>query len=386
MRDEQFAACLRTGAAWVADSVSPPSAVAIRGRGDRRRRMHAVVSAVLAFLIGAGGGSCAYVGFDRPAAGVSAAYGQAQAAPAGQGVTSSGRPQLVVVTTGGAVELLNPVTGMATATLVPDQDAIGDEVAVSPDGTTVYFAVRRGCSDFIESVPVAGGTPSMITTGVLPTVSPDGTELAFVREPESGGPDPVPYLCQAAGTMGYTVVIRNLITGAEKSYPSAPGDPAAPVSHLSWAPDGTSLLVSANPPQAITAPSAAAGVLTRLDPARSLHYLVVPTSAAGNPASVGDGAAGPPGYYREGVYLPDGDMFVDRVSDGSSLLLEIAPSGRVVRQVALGFRGQDHTSLDATSGWLLYLSGHDLFVSADGNADGNKARALTSGLIAAAWL
>jgi len=52
--------------------------------------------------------------------------------------------------------------------------------------------------------------------------------------------------------------------------------------------------------------------------------------------------------------------------------------------VAIGLTSQDHTSLAADRGgqWLLYLSGHDLFLS----DEGGKAFALTTGLIAAVWL
>ena len=96
-------------------------------------------------------------------------------------------------------------------------------------------------------------------------------------------------------------------------------------------------------------------------------------------------------YYRErSVSCPDGDLFVNRVccTDGasrvtSSLLLEIDPSGRFVRQVAIGWRDRDHTSLgaDPSGHWLLYLSGPDLFLSLDGAAPFK----LTTGLTAAAW-
>lgn len=96
-------------------------------------------------------------------------------------------------------------------------------------------------------------------------------------------------------------------------------------------------------------------------------------------------------YYREGVFLPDGQLFVNQVCcsgepvrDTSSLLWEIDSAGRLYRQVAIGLTNRDHSSLDADPAgyWLLYLSGQDLFVSQDGTAP----FILTSGLIAAAWL
>jgi len=84
-------------------------------------------------------------------------------------------------------------------------------------------------------------------------------------------------------------------------------------------------------------------------------------------------------------------MFVNRVCCAglparttSSLLWEIDPAGHLVRQVAIGFLDRDHTSLgaDPAGRWLLYLSGHDLFVSLAGSAP----FLLTPGLIAAAWV
>jgi hypothetical protein len=387
MREEEFSARLRSGAVGVGGSVNPPPAVAIRDRGNRRRRRQAVMSGVLAFVIGAGGGGGAYASFDRPATGTPS-LGPSQYAPAAAQTAGSGRPRIVAVTTGGALELLDPVTGMASAILAPDEDAIGDEVAVSPGGSTVYFAVRHGCTDDIESIPVTGGTPEVITTGVLPSISPDGTELAFVREPVSSGPVSVSYGCASASPGAYTVVIRNLATRAERTYSSA-DDLALPVSHLSWAPDGKSLLISAGPAQGTVG-----WVLATLNPARSSRYL--PAGLLASPAA--DGTAevpsarvngGAESYDREGVYLPDGDIFADRVcctgtpaGSMSNLLLEIAPSGREVRQVAIGFANTDHSSLDATRGWLLYLSANDLFIS----ATGKPPYMLTSGLIAAAWL
>jgi len=95
-------------------------------------------------------------------------------------------------------------------------------------------------------------------------------------------------------------------------------------------------------------------------------------------------------YYRDCVYLPDGNLFVNQVCCAglparvtSSLLLEVSPSGQFVRQVGIGFKDRDHTSLsaDPSGHWLLYLSGPDLFLSLDGAAPFK----LTGALIAAAW-
>jgi hypothetical protein len=95
-------------------------------------------------------------------------------------------------------------------------------------------------------------------------------------------------------------------------------------------------------------------------------------------------------YLREGVYMPNGNLFVSRACCGgfpirntSRLMWEVNTSGLLVHQVAIGFANLDHTSLDVSpdGNWLLYLAGNDLYVSR-GGATPSK---LTTGLIAAAW-
>ena len=89
------------------------------------------------------------------------------------------------------------------------------------------------------------------------------------------------------------------------------------------------------------------------------------------------------------VFLPDGDIFADRVCcagvpvhSTSSLLWEIGAGGHLVHQVAIGYPDVAHGSLDGFGDWVLYLAAHDLYV-----AEGKQpARLITGGLIAAAWL
>jgi len=329
------------------------------------------MSGVLALAIGVGGGGAAYASLGQ--AGARGSGGHSGSVPLGALASGSAAalPGIVAVTTGGAVVVLNAVTGIATRVLVPQVDAIGDEVSISPSGATVYFAVKRDCVDYIESVPLSGGAPAVVSTGVLPSVSPDGTKLAFVREPVSGGPSTVRYGCSGTGgspASQFQVVVRDLASGTEKVYPAAA---AAPVSHLSWSPSGSAILVSAGPAGQNTGWS-----LSVLNAITSVPVTGQPDAAES--------------YYREGVYLPDGNLFVDRVcctgvpgSVTSTLLQEVSATGRLIHQVTEGFKDKDHTSLDASSGGLLlYLSGHDLYLS-----DGTHAPyKLTSGLIAAAWL
>lgn len=336
----------------------------------------------------AGGASTAYASFDRP--GLAPQAKGASPAPL-SGVPWLGRPEIAAVTTKGALVVLNPLTGVASRILVAS-GVVGDAVSVSPNGATVYFTARRGCVYEVESVPTAGGRPTAITPGVMPAISPDGTRLAFAREPFGGGSEPYFYAtgCHQPGRMvtEFNVVVRDLRDGHEAIYPTPPGAASNvpyPVSRLSWAPDGRRLLVSVGPSQ-----DNEGWDLVEIDPATSRYYL--PSSSSGAsavPVAAGRDAAR--SYYREGVFLPGGDVFVNRtccagVGAGvtSSLLWEIDPSGHLVRQVAIGFLDRDHHSLDADPAghWLLYLSGHDLFVSLEGNAP----FLLTSGLTAAAWV
>jgi hypothetical protein len=131
--------------------------------------------------------------------------------------------------------------------------------------------------------------------------------------------------------------------------------------------------------------------LVVMDLTAARYYLPSVTSAGTSSVPVAAGRSAARSYYREGVFAPDGELFVDvvccsgvPVRQTSSLLREVGPAGQLVRQVAIGYAGRDHTSLDAdpVGGWLLYLSGSDLFLAQAGKA----AFTLTSGLLAAAWL
>jgi hypothetical protein len=172
MREEEFSSWLRSGAAQLGGAANPPSPDVIRRRGDRRRRRVRVASGLLAFVIGGGGGGVAYASLAHPGHNAPPVAGGTGATPStsvSSAVVAPG-PKFVGVTTGGAVQIFSVTTGMATATLASAGDAVGDEVSVSPGRSTVYFTVKRGCQDYIESVPISGGTPSVVTAGALPAV------------------------------------------------------------------------------------------------------------------------------------------------------------------------------------------------------------------------
>lgn len=328
------------------------------------------------------------------------------ASGSGQDATSSpaGRPGIVAATTSGALVVLNPSTGAVARTLVPSgvADTTGyffgeDEIAVSPDGRMIYFTGRGHCGDNIESVPASGGTPAVITAGRLPAISPSGSDLAFTRQDEGD--------CQPDGlARNYSVVIRHLGTGNQVVYPMAPDDTstlADPIAHLSWAPGGGKLAVS------ITALQDNEGYnVVILAPATAQFYSTGPGTTSvpviGSPAASRS-------YYNEAVYLPDGNLFVNRdccrgwdpqnpPPGGTNLIQEISSSGSLVRNVAVGIQKDDHGSLavDPAGNWLLYIAGTPGYSNASGTVtatgtlyvsqDGARPTQIATGILAAAWL
>ena len=350
----------------------PPAAI-------RASRLALAVSgpAAAIFLVACGGGSGGQHGAassPAPSSSPTRAHQVRQ--------TTARPPAMAGVTARGALVLLSPVTGAPGRTLVPG-GVTGDEISVSPDGRTVYFSTRHGCVEDVESVPVTGGKPTLISTGSLPAISPDGASLAFARQPA-----PAPHCMPSTGDLSvqYNLVIRTLSTGVEHLYPMLPAGQSsglpAPISHLSWAPGGHQLAVS------IAAIQDNEGwQIVLMDPAVAQSYL----AGTGDTSVPVTGPARRRSYWREGVYLPSGQLFVSRaccagipVRNTSRLMWEVNPAGVLVHQVAIGFATLDHDSLDASrdGGWLLYLGGGGLYVSRGGAAPSK----LTSGLIAAAFV
>lgn len=399
MRDDEFNSWLRSGASQLAGSAHPPSPETIRHRGDRRRHRVMAVSGMVAFAIGAGGGGVAYASLGHSGHGTPpAAAGATSSASASDSVPTAApsdlpaptaTPDVVAVSTAGSIELLSTRTGLATKVLVPKVDAVGDEVAVTPDGKTVYYAVKSGCTQDIYSVPVSGGTPAEVTAGMLPAISPDGTELAFAREPYSAYPATPACTGDVSGaTPGkdFQVVVRTLATGAEKVYPAAPAteDLPLPISHLSWSPSGGTLLVSIAPSQ-----DNQGWTLHLLNTGTDQYYTGSTFTATFSSDDVPVTGTADNSYYPEGVYQPDGNVFAVRaccagvpVKTTSIKLQQLTASGTLIHTVAQGFLDRVHSSLDATSGKLLYLSGNALFTA----TNAGSAKLITTGLIAAAWL
>jgi hypothetical protein len=289
----------------------------------------------------------------------------------------------VAVTTAGALVVLNPATGSITSTLVPG-GVVGDEISVSPDGSTVYFAQGPGCIPKIMSVSIGGGSPTLIAKGELPAISPDGSKLAYALEPMLlPGCLPSP----ANFTSSYKLVIRTLSGGTQKVLPLPPAQRKsglpAPISHLSWSSDSNRLAVSTSAVQ-----DNEGWGLDIVDTSTAPYYVVPGPGVTSVPATGSPDAQR--SYIREGVFLPDGNLFISRACCGgvpvhntSRLMWEVTTTGAFVRQVALGYASLDHVSLavNTTGQWLLYLAGHDLYVS----AGGARPSKLATGLIAATW-
>ena len=147
----------------------------------------------------------------------------------------------------------------------------GEEIALSPDGRTVYFALREAgrieplsTNLDIFAVPSDGSAPPVNLTDAndgtdnLPTVSPDGRTLAYFAMARPG------YEADRQ-----VLMLRDLASGTVRPLTQA-WDRS--VGSIEWAKDGQSLLVTAEDTleQPIFRIDAATGAVTRLT--RDGHY------------------------------------------------------------------------------------------------------------------
>jgi WD40-like Beta Propeller Repeat len=340
-----------------------------------RRSWAGIAAAALAVAVAACGGG------GKPTSTVTVT--QSASASPSQSVTPAGAapPAMVGVTTAGALVTLNPSTGVVEQTLVPS-GVQGDEISVAPSGL-VYFAVQSGCTSTIEEMPLGGGNVATIATGSVPAVSPDGTKLAYASQPTlTQGCVP----SSTDMTALYLVKIRTLSSGATISLAANPASQDSglpvPISHLSWSADNQHLAVSI-----AQAEDNEGWEVALVDTTQAQYFRtgtgVVSVPVTGNPTPQQS-------YLREGVYMPNGDLFVSRAccagfppQNTSRLMWEVDTNGVLVHQVAIGYPNLDHTSLDVSADgqWLLYLAGNDLYVS----QGGATPKELTTGLVAAAW-
>jgi dipeptidyl aminopeptidase/acylaminoacyl peptidase len=137
-----------------------------------------------------------------------------------------------------------PLTGKLVGDTPSKPFGGGEEIALSPDGSTVFFALREAGRieslstnfDIFQAPSDGSAAPVNLTdpndaTDTMPTVSPDGRTLAYV----------------AMARPGYesdrqVVQLRDIATGATRPLTQA-WDRS--VGSIEWAPDGKSLLVTA---------------------------------------------------------------------------------------------------------------------------------------------
>lgn len=101
-------------------------------------------------------------------------------------------------------------------------------MAVSPDGTTVYFEVCcEPAVGEIYRVPIEGGRPERVAYGTSPAVSPDGTHLAVAE-------------MQDLRVIDLATGDSTLIPIGSLDQPPAGGQVMV-LSQLAWSPDGSTL-------------------------------------------------------------------------------------------------------------------------------------------------
>ncbi len=195
--------------------------------------------------------------------------------------------------TGGGVRL---TTGLDGDT--PSKPFGGtEELALSADGKTLYFALREaGRTEELSTnldifaVPTDGSaaprnlTDSNDATDTLPTLSPDGRTLAYV----------------AMARPGYesdrqVLMLRDLATGSVR--PLTPNFDRS-VGSIEWAKDGRSLLISAEDTLELPVFSvdAATGAVTRLT--RDGHYANVKALPGGGAVATMNSIMAPDDLYR----------------------------------------------------------------------------------------
>jgi Tol biopolymer transport system component len=179
----------------------------------------------------------------------------------------------------------------------------------TPDGRRVVFARFDGNtnSEALWSMDVTGGDQHMITTAgnQNPAVSPDGRQLSFIHETDTGTS------LWLAGIDGGAV--RELLSP----------DFAIAVKH-DWAPDGQHLLIG--PHGLGPDPNHPANIATIRPDGSDLHYLTHNTD--------------PAVHVLPGTYSPNGKYIVFRLEEdrgNSAALMEMRSDGSHVKQIRGGF-------------------------------------------------
>ena len=234
-----------------------------------------------------------------------------------------------------------PLTGSLVGDTPSKPFGGGEEIAFSPDGRTVFFALRE--ADRIEplstnldifQVPSDGSAaPINLTdpndaTDNFPVVSPDGRTLAYAAMARPG---------YEADRM--VVQLRDLATGQVRPLTQA-WDRS--VDSIAWAPDGKSLLVTAGDTleEPVFRVEAATGAVTRLT--ANGHYGNVHALADGSVLATMNSIAAPDDLYR----IVPGGQSAQLTAVNRALLAQLDP----ISFTKFSFAGANE---DTVWGWTL---------------------------------
>jgi dipeptidyl aminopeptidase/acylaminoacyl peptidase len=216
----------------------------------------------------------------------------------------------------------------------------GEEIAVSPDGKTVYFALREAgrieplsTNLDIFAAPADGSAPPVNLTDAndatdnLPTISPDGRTLAYFAMARPG------YEADRQ-----VLQLRDLATGQTRAVTQ---NWDRSVDSIAWAPDGKSLLVTAGDTleEPVFRVDAATGAVTRLT--GDGHYGNVHALPGGGVIATMNSIFAPDDLYRL-----DGSKPVKLTDLNRAVLAELDP----VAFQKFSFQGANN---DTVWGWTL---------------------------------
>jgi len=244
--------------------------------------------------------------------------------------------------------------------IVPSAETQYFGMTFSADGNYVYYVVanKNESTAFLYQVPVLGGTPRKLVTDVDAPIalSPDGSELAYVRFAPDKGLDTV-LVAKADGSEEHIVGRRKLPARYSISWFGGSAG-------LSWSPDGKTIATTA------------------LDESRgngwSLEALSVQGGSEKTISSMRWSSSGRP------AWLPDGSGLVldapEQVSSSSPQLWYVSYPAGETRRITNDLNQYSGVSLTADSHALVTVQGEvssSIWVAP--REDANGGRQITSG-------